>query len=280
LYYALADDTFTALTRLLTPTHRAFDEWCYVWLEELFADVFGCWMAGPAVALTVQHVMRSHSAHEFVTSDSDHPVPLVRPYIHMKALESRAQENHSVSVWSDIAELLKAEWDIQARRYATQFEVGDGQAIEVTDALVAGRTLDVKRPVDALIAAIVKRLSLFSLAPNDWRSSVTRPPDLTALDAQIGGFMSSDTPVVFEVALQAAAEIACASDFRTWALCHFDWPRRDATPTESGEDQALKDLLLNTSSQASTAIPETAWWRLVAAGGWTTEPAEVPWPHG
>jgi hypothetical protein len=280
LYYALADDGFLALKNLINPIRRAFAEWSYVWLEELFADIFGCWMAGPAVALTVQHVMRAHSDPEFVTSDGDHPVPVLRPYISMKALYARALQNPTVPTWDPIASLLKTEWNVVAQRYATQFKVDHCQSVDLKAAIWSDLTLETDYPVDALIAAVVNRLSLFNLAPDDWRAPASLPPDLMVLNDQARTYMQEKATALREAGWPALSDLACASDFRTWALCHLDWPRRDATLTETNEDLALKDLLQNAGPPPSLVIPETAWLRLIRAGGWTTEPAEIPWPHG
>jgi hypothetical protein len=62
-------------------------QWCYRWLEETFADVYGCLTAGPAIALSFQDLQMRSTPSRFVANDEDHPVPILRPNIYTKALE-------------------------------------------------------------------------------------------------------------------------------------------------------------------------------------------------
>ncbi len=277
LYRALADETVTTLKNLISPDRPSFDDWCYVWLEELFADVFGCWMVGPAVARTAQDVMRNHSMREFVTSDGDHPVPLVRPYIQMKALHARDLQSSGAAPWTTSADQLKADWDIEARRHTTKFDIGGGNSIDVATAMVAGCTLDTTKPVDALIDVMVKRLSKFNLTPDDWRIPPTDPADVSVLDQQLDAYLASSASAAREAVAQTETSLPCV-DFRTWAFCRFDWPKTSATPDEAQEQLALKELLKDDNYQPTAPIQEAAWWQLVQGGGWTNEPDIPRWP--
>lgn len=63
-------------------------EWCRRWREEVFADVYGCLLAGPTMALDFQDLMLVKSRKRFVSGDGTHPVPALRPYIYSQVLES------------------------------------------------------------------------------------------------------------------------------------------------------------------------------------------------
>jgi hypothetical protein len=273
-YYCsmLADDAKAALD-----PYAQFPQWAYVWLEELFADVFGCWLVGPAAALTVQHVMRNHTLTEFITSDGDHPVPVLRPYLHMKALHARDLQSASITTWTPSADLLKADWDIEARRHTTEFDVGEAAPVEIADALVAGRTLDTDKPLDVLIDLIVNRLSLFNLAPADWRDPQTTPADIATLDQQVGAFLVASASAAREAGVQNGLPLAC-TDFKTWALCRFDWSGNKVTAEVAQARQALQELLNDDNFQVAAPIDEAAWWPLVQGAGWTNEPDIPRWP--
>ena len=60
--------------------------WRFRWLEETFADIYGCLIAGPAIALSFQDLQMRNTPAEFVDNDEDHPVPILRPNIYTKVL--------------------------------------------------------------------------------------------------------------------------------------------------------------------------------------------------
>jgi hypothetical protein len=62
--------------------------WCLVWLEEMFADIYGCLILGPAVAASCQEMQHSRTEDEFCRSDGDHPVSWLRPIIYHKILQN------------------------------------------------------------------------------------------------------------------------------------------------------------------------------------------------
>jgi hypothetical protein len=112
----LMSDAVDRLAVFTTPRHPMFDGWCYAWLEEVFADVFGAWLAGPMCGLTVQDLAQTSSNQEFASSDGEHPAPVIRPYLHIKTLGYRTQ-----SVWTHCANLLIDNWDLDARRNVGSF---------------------------------------------------------------------------------------------------------------------------------------------------------------
>ncbi len=57
------------------------------WLEEIFCDIYGTLVAGPAIGLDFADLLFSDSYIDFVTDDGDHPVPAIRPYIYTAALK-------------------------------------------------------------------------------------------------------------------------------------------------------------------------------------------------
>lgn len=53
----------------------------YRWSEELFADLYGCLIAGPLSALGLQALLLSTDWARAWKDDEDHPTPLLRPFI-------------------------------------------------------------------------------------------------------------------------------------------------------------------------------------------------------
>lgn len=62
------------------------------WLEELFADVYGCLIAGPAIAASFQDLQMRVSHKRFLSNDGEHPTPFIRPDIYTKVLSVRYPE--------------------------------------------------------------------------------------------------------------------------------------------------------------------------------------------
>jgi hypothetical protein len=72
------------------------------WVEEIFADVYGCLIAGPWIALDFQDLQLTASKDRFVKDDREHPVPALRPYIYTRVLEKMGVQ--------DWPERLKSHW--------------------------------------------------------------------------------------------------------------------------------------------------------------------------
>jgi hypothetical protein len=93
----LIDDRVKPQKRKLV--HRRLDsdllespEWIKKWQEEIFADVYGCLIGGPVMALSAQDLAFQASAKEFVLDDKVHPKPIVRPDIYSKILSASVKE--------------------------------------------------------------------------------------------------------------------------------------------------------------------------------------------
>lgn len=78
-------------------------EWRYHWLEEIFADVYGCLVAGPVIGLDFQDLVLDNPLDRFVSNDGHHPVDAIRPYIYSKVLAELGYEN--------AANVLNQRWD-------------------------------------------------------------------------------------------------------------------------------------------------------------------------
>jgi len=61
-------------------------DWVNHWVEEIFADVYGCLVAGPVLGLSFQDILLDNSQAKFVADDGAHPIDAIRPYIYSKTL--------------------------------------------------------------------------------------------------------------------------------------------------------------------------------------------------
>jgi len=69
---------------------RSLPVYAYHWAEEIFADTFGVLTAGPAAALFAQLLESSFDSTHFLQDDGAHPVSVLRPFVHLKALNDPA----------------------------------------------------------------------------------------------------------------------------------------------------------------------------------------------
>ncbi len=102
------------------PIHKALNQalaymkestpWCYRWVEEIFADVFGCIIGGPVIALSAQDLAMVASEKEFTKDDGEHPIPAIRPIIYTNVL---GRLNNGIP--SQLTAELKKRWKTQQR---------------------------------------------------------------------------------------------------------------------------------------------------------------------
>lgn len=92
--------------------------WCHQWREEIFADIYGAWVAGAVIALSGQDLLLDNNPNDYWNNDKEHPVIDLRPHVYNKILHERTD------VQGDWAPFLKQHWldRTQPRR-----EQGDGR---------------------------------------------------------------------------------------------------------------------------------------------------------
>jgi hypothetical protein len=123
-------------------------------LEEIFADVYGCLVAWPAIALSFQDLQLQETPAAFITSDHEHPVPVLRPGIYTKVLGAQKD----FAPW---AERLDVRWQKEVRQYgaADEFKLANGHRRPIAGAISPGAGLDVQKPVDRVIKEILDFLN-------------------------------------------------------------------------------------------------------------------------
>ena len=98
-----ADTSFPARTliRKELETVAGDTPWLRNWLEEIFADVVGCYLAsqndqsaGRAnLARSLQRMLEMHTTRDFFRDDGVYPIPALRPFIYLSAMESLNVDN-------------------------------------------------------------------------------------------------------------------------------------------------------------------------------------------
>jgi hypothetical protein len=259
-YRTVIKKALDELKALITVGHTDFDNWCHAWLEELFADVYGAWAAGPVSVLTQQDNQANRAVSEFVESDGEHPAPVLRPYASWKALSKRAAD-------PTILNLLKSHWNGVLIDYKDPktFKRPDGPDLTVEQAVEKDTALKADKPVDVLVNYLIKRLQDYSLPPGDWRKGSTAPTTTEELYAQFEDFRQ-DNLSRLQVISQPAANLSGSPDFKTWAKERFT------------NSPALAALIDDPNYPVESPILETEWLPIMQARGWTIEGPQNFWP--
>ena len=92
-----------------------YPNWINRWIEEIFADIFAAYVAGPVGGLSLQGLLLDNSQEKFVRDDGQHPPDAIRPYSFNQALR------HLGDI--QIADALDKRWQEQltARHYPKDF---------------------------------------------------------------------------------------------------------------------------------------------------------------
>ena len=85
-------------------------KWYSSWLEEIVADVFGCMIAGPSIAASMQDLSLQTRIDEMGDNDGRHPAPVLRPYIYIDTLTQLGKFWGNVDL-SEVANRLKTKWE-------------------------------------------------------------------------------------------------------------------------------------------------------------------------
>jgi hypothetical protein len=229
--------------------------WLTPWLEEIFADVFGCIVAGPVIGLDFQDLLANDAQPEFVYDDGEHPVPAARPFLYSAVL-SELEFTHAAAA-------LDARWQriLQQRHTPQEFvPAGWKTAVPLTEVH------------QALKQAGCKLLNLLKpLVDNQKKNK---------------GFWSND--------IQPGKNVETLYDgFKTWldTMPAVSLPtlkvdssvlqvvldgkvvnKRPLTATNSWVD-TLKSV-----TSLSHPVPASVWEALLFVGGWNTSGPGGAWP--
>jgi hypothetical protein len=130
----------------LTPEYRG---WIKGIFEETFADIYGCLIAGPVMALDFESLSLENSQKDFLEGDAKHPNPAIRPLVYCRVLASKGFRNLINGDWQTIGNELSARWDrslterhvsdfvIKTTRPQGQNEVIDSRLHKIGDAIVS-----------------------------------------------------------------------------------------------------------------------------------------------
>lgn len=141
----------------------AMPEWGEHWLEEIFADVYGCFVAGPVIGLDFEDLISDNNQQRFTSSDGHHPVDAIRPYIYTAVLKELGFVNASLALTVRWEEILK--------------ERGNPQSISLGDGFGEIPISEGKAFVEETAVSILNYLRNEKQIPTDktWTKDLTTP---------------------------------------------------------------------------------------------------------
>jgi hypothetical protein len=245
LSQVLRRKAFQALKAYVTFESPEFPTWCAVWLEELFADVYGALVAGPVMALNFQELSLHSSCAEFTTSDEDHPVPVLRPDIYSQVLRLAATDDNHWAAW---AQALQQSWQQRRLRCggSQDFKAG-GHTIGLSAAISSNSNGTGDKPVDQLIALALEPLGRSAV---DWSGN-------------LGGTINLDRLYDAQRAYLPTLLTTATADLDPAPATATQWLKRAQTA-----------IRLNNHEFVTTEV----WRKHLVADGWTTEGPDTRWP--
>lgn len=99
-------------------SHTTFAAHPYrAWCEEIFADLYGCFISGPFTVLGMQALIATEDKRMVIDDDDEHPTGIFRPYFLSEMLRKLHEVNSSLYQFNDIATLLDANWTAILERW-------------------------------------------------------------------------------------------------------------------------------------------------------------------
>lgn len=84
--------------------------WLRRWLEEIFSDIYGTLIAGPAMALSFQALVTDGNLAQFTHDNGEHPVPALRPNIYINVLEQINEQVTADQRMDNAVTRLRTHW--------------------------------------------------------------------------------------------------------------------------------------------------------------------------
>jgi len=238
IYRAAFEKLRDLLRRKIKPNSAEFTTW-YNWLTEVFADVYGCLIAGPVMAEDFQDLQKHTSREEFGRSDGYHPTPAIRPFIYHQVLNQAAGAG---SNWPQQAKVMWQNWlDFLSTDYGQSVQLlpeEKGKPAKVVPLNFFTALFTLPDVVDDLVRIALDLLK--DVKPGDWTDNTT----------------SSDLYDAFE---NTHFNTTVAKGVIHETVQPFDWSQWK-TKLEADSAAWIADI------QRQPHVPD--WWWLMMAGGW------------
>jgi len=230
-------------------TKLGMPNWALDWAEEIFADVYGCRVAGPMIALDFQDLQVDlHARASFVTNDGEHPTPYLRPEIYLHTLEALQMGKWARALgirWSHLRDAL-APSQPTLLTHGTDGSSGPGDTtLDNARNLLKAITVDLNQALDPVKFGADNLKPIFTV-------TVDRPMDTSQVERMFELWAGIDPTSIGD--LGAQFEDHCLP------FVWLDW-----------KNQQLEQSLLSVPLATNESKESREWLVVMRAGGWTTE---------
>lgn len=231
--------------------------WLLPWLEEIFADVYGCLIGGPVMALSSQDMVMEYTLAQFMEDDEEHPTPLLRPDIYLAVLKQMGGYDGAIAK-------LRQRWEqcLDERGRPTEFRLANGTPIALESA---------RQEMTAVVQTILEDYlhDVWKSERNEWSDTLApgeEAEDLyTKFEQKRNRLIERAARIPMLAATEsktlvlngdAAGRLRRLGNTELW----FDAIKESARRAAKGEGEGE---IFN--------VPAEVWRVLLDAGGWATE---------
>ncbi|MBN1661022.1 MAG: hypothetical protein JXA93_21680 [Anaerolineae bacterium] len=214
------------------------DSPCRDWIDEIFADVYGCLCAGPVIALDCQDIQLENCQDHFVKDDGEHPVPCLRPDIYHQVLRS------SDLPWPDWAGILEDIWEDRQSLLAAPHQI-DG--------------LDpVRRDLETAVRCTLElALHTDKFVPHRWCTAL--PPG-----------RSEERQMAEEIAALEKLYVDFGGQIEALIAAYKAGPQVRAAPADDLWQRWVRERFFD-GGPLPEQIPVQDWLEILIASGWITK---------
>ena len=170
--------------RLSPPVDPVYQRWVKSVFEEMCADIYGCLIGGPVMALDFAGLSLDNSQSDFTISDGQHPNPALRPLIYCEVLAHSVVDQLADGAWHKMGGLLYDHWKRQLDRLHVSDFVIKTSELNGQDQLIKAQPHDIATAMPDRSATISEAQpnSLAAVVPSDTAAAV--PNRTTTTEAQ------------------------------------------------------------------------------------------------
>jgi hypothetical protein len=297
---------------------KGHPEWLHNWAEEIFADVYGCLIAGPVMVRDFLELSRAGDIASLLDDDHEHPTPVLRPLLYADTLKLLARKANGTKeqkqALQDIAKGAEKRWNafrgkrgkehIRERRKIVRKAVNEmfdmlvGPGSASIDRLWSQPTVDSRRPVeyDALYERFYQDVAggqIFDRLEQSAPEDVEMNPNL-GNEGEVRQVKKKDKIAPPELDIDCDTPLQRLPTLQWLDRIRGSQPEADsgAVPSalEAGHAEmfsslpALEDAAGESPDVAGdkgrqARIPQEVWTLVVSMNGWATDgPEQSPTP--
>jgi hypothetical protein len=227
--------------------------WCRAWMEEIFADVYGALIGGPAMALGFEALVTDDPRDEFTHDDGEHPVAALRPNIYHAVFEK-------LGGYERVRTALVQRWaGWQAERgNPTTFTTAAGETVALNEA---------QPVIDAVVASILKEDLAGLHVAKPWSNELPDSQSLETLKAQFVDYVEH----LPEKSPLQVPDLQMAEE-KDGMWIRLKTPEMEVVEHKAGETALWIDAIKTAAQRKQRFnMPPEAWMALLDGSGWATE---------